>query len=266
MKIFSFTLFLFLMSCTVAKKAGMPRIVDGAIVRDGKMLATVFQQKSAEYRALCFQAFNIAQMRINGLLPVKTVKAKAIITDIDETILDNSPYQAHQALQGKDFEPASWLEWTSKINADTVPGSLSFLKYASSAGLEIFYVTNRSEEERDVTLKNLQKFNFPDADSAHLFPLQNTSSKEARRRSLSASYEIVMLLGDNLGDFNFLFDQKNTEERLRNVNSLASEFGTRFIVLPNPVYGDWEAALYHYNYSLSQVQKDSVIKASLITY
>ena len=60
-------------------------------------------------------------------------------------------------------------------NADTLPGALSFLKYASSRGLEIFYVTNRTEKERNVTLKNLQKFNFPNSDNAHLFPSQSSS-------------------------------------------------------------------------------------------
>ena len=81
-------------------------------------------------------------------------------------------------------------------------------------GLKYFTLLIAAEEERDVTLKNLQKFNFPNADSAHLFPLQNTSSKEERRQSISASHEIIMLMGDNLGDFSFLFDKKNMDERL----------------------------------------------------
>ena len=266
MKKISFTLLLFAASCTAAQKINVSDVANGSIVINGKMFATVYQQRSAEYRALCFQAFNIAHRRVDEIMNVKTEKPKVIITDIDETILNNSPYEAHQTLQGKDYESASWLEWTSMINADTVPGSLSFLKYASTKGLEIFYVTNRNEKERGVTLKNLQKFNFPNSDSAHLFPLQSSSSKEERRKSIAATHTIVMLMGDNLGDFSFLFDKKNIDERLQNVNSVAAEFGSRFIVLPNPVYGDWESSLYNYNYSLTPSQKDSVIKASLITY
>lgn len=266
MKKISFMLLVFAVSGSMAQKINVPDVPNGAVVIDGKMFATAYQQKSAEYRALCFQAFNIAHRRVDEIILTKTVKPKTIITDIDETILNNSPYEAHQTLQGKDYESASWYEWTSMIHADTVPGSLTFLKYASSKGLEIFYVTNRSEREREVTLKNLQKFNFPNSDSAHLFPLQSSSSKEERRKSIAATHTIVMLLGDNLGDFSFLFDKKNIDERLRNVNSVATEFGSRFIILPNPVYGDWESSLYNYNYSLSQAQKDSVIRASLITY
>jgi 5'-nucleotidase (lipoprotein e(P4) family) len=266
MKKFYFSLLLFAVSCTIAQKVSTSNVANGTVVTDGKLFATVYQQRSAEYRALCFQAFNIAHQRVNEIILTKTEKPRVIITDIDETILNNSPYEAHQTLQGKDYESASWYEWTSMANADTVPGSLSFLKYASSKGLEIFYVTNRSEKERDVTLKNLQKFNFPNADNAHLFPLQNTSSKEERRQTIAATHTIVLLMGDNLGDLSSLFDKKNIAERSQNVNSVAGEFGSRFIVLPNPVYGDWESSLYNYNYSITDAQKDSVIKASLITY
>jgi len=266
MKKLSFILLLFVASCSISPRISKSNVNSGNVVIDGKIYATAYQQKAAEYRALCFQAFNIAHQRADEIALTKTEKPKAIITDIDETILDNSAYEVHQTLQGKDYESTSWYEWASMANADTVPGALAFLKYASSRGLEIFYVTNRSEKERNVTLRNLQKFNFPNSDSAHLFPLQNSSSKEDRRKNIASTHTIVMLMGDNLGDFSFLFDKKNTGERLQNVNSVAAEFGSRFIVLPNPVYGDWESALYNYNYSLTQAQKDSIIKGSLHTY
>lgn len=236
------------------------------VVIDGKIFATAYVQRSAEYRALCFQAYNIAHQRVDEIALTQTDKPKAIVTDIDETVLNNSPYEAHQTLQGKDYDYDAWYQWSAMAKADTVPGSLSFLKYAASKGIEIFYVTNRSEKERGFTIKNLQKFNFPNADSAHLFPVKNTSSKEERRQNIASMHSIVMLLGDNLGDFSFLFDKKNLNEREQNVNSVAGEFGKRFIVLPNPEYGDWESSLYNYNYSLTPVQKDSVLKASLYTY
>lgn len=265
MKKIYFTLLLFAMSCNTARKVSELKANNTTLVTDGKLFATVYQQRAAEYRALCFQAFNIAHQRVDEIILAGTSKPKTIVTDIDETILNNSPFEAHQTLQGKDYESAAWYQWVSMVNADTVPGSLAFLKYASSKGIEIFYITNRGEKERDVTLKNLQKFHFPNSDSAHLFPRQDNSSKEERRQSIAASHDIVMLMGDNLGDFSYLFDRKTTEERIQNVNSVAAQFGSRFIVLPNPVYGDWESTLYNYN-PLTQAQKDSAMKASLITY
>lgn len=231
----------------------------------GKLFTALYQQKAAEYRALCLQAYNIARLRLDQYQP-ESNKPKAIITDIDETIFDNSPYAVHQGLQGKDYEPASWYQWTDKAAADTVPGGASFLKYASSKGIEIFYITNREERERVTTLKNLQLYNFPNADDAHFFPRQTTSSKEARRQTVAATHEIIMLLGDNLADFSNLFDKKQIDERLQNTNASTKDFGNRFIVLPNPNYGDWEGALFNYNYKLTQVQKDSIIKAGLKSF
>jgi len=236
------------------------------LVLDGKTFATAYQQRAAEYRALCYQAFNIAHQKIDEVNRQRSPKPKAIMTDIDETILNNSAYQAHQLLQGKDYDPISWKEWTSKGEADTLPGALNFLKYASAAQIEIFYVTNRGEDEREGTLKNLKKFNFPNADDQHLLLMNNTSSKEARKNLIAANHTIVLLLGDNMNDFSFLFEKKSSDERNKVADSFAADFGNRFIVLPNPVYGGWESSLYHYNYGLSAAQKDSIIKASLYTY
>ena len=73
-------------------------------------------------------------------------------------------------------------------------------------------------------------------------------------------------MGDNLNDLSNLFEKKNPDERMKVADSFAAEFGNRFIVLPNPVYGDWESSLYHYNYSLTPAQKDSVLRASLSSY
>jgi 5'-nucleotidase (lipoprotein e(P4) family) len=150
--------------------------------------------------------------------------------------------------------------------ADTIPGALHFLNYASSSGIEIFYVTNRAESEREGTLKNLKKFNFPNADNEHLLLEQNGSSKRERKNSIAATHTIVMLMGDNMNDFSFLFEKKTSDERDKVADNFSTEFGNRFIVLPNPVYGDWESSLYHYNYSLSATQKDSVLRANLKGY
>jgi 5'-nucleotidase (lipoprotein e(P4) family) len=143
---------------------------------------------------------------------------------------------------------------------------VSFLKYASSKGVRIFYLTNRAETERKGTLANLVQAGFPDAVSEQLILKSAVSSKEPRRLAIAEKYEIVMLMGDNLGDFSSLFDKKSPEERLQNTTLSAAEFGKRFIVLPNPVYGDWELSLYKYNYQLTPAQKDSVIRNVLKSY
>lgn len=254
-------------ACTSLKKVSQTTsTVPTNITIAGKVYASLYQQKAAEYRALCLQAFNIARLRVNESLQTAAKKPRAIITDIDETILDNSAYEVHQTLQGKDYESSSWFQWTAMSKADTVPGAPSFLKYAASKGITIFYITNREEKERAGTLLNLQKFNLPNADNAHLILRQGVSSKEARRLQVATSNDVILLLGDNLADFTSAFDKKTLEEREKNTKTLADAFGKKFIVIPNPVYGDWESVNNKYNYSLSPAQKDSVIKSLLKGY
>lgn len=259
-------LVLFFTSCVAPRVSKTNINRDASTVIDGKIFATAYQQRSAEYKALCYQAFSIAHVRIEQFNRERSPKPKAVMTDIDETILNNSPYEVHQLLQGKDYDNDSWNEWTSMGEADTIPGALHFLQFASASGIEIFYVTNRAEREREGTLKNLKKFNFPNADNAHLLLVQNGSSKEGRKNSIAATHTIVMLMGDNMNDFSFLFEKKTSDERDKVADNFSAEFGNRFIVLPNPVYGDWESSLYNYNYSLSPAQKDSVLRASLKGY
>jgi 5'-nucleotidase (lipoprotein e(P4) family) len=260
MKIYISCVFIALSSLCVAQQN------TSNTVADGKIFTSIYQQKAAEYKALCFQAYNIAQLRLSQATQKKSTKKRCVITDIDETVLDNSPSSVHQALQGKDYEPTAWKEWTSLAKADTLAGALTFFNYAKSKGVEVFYITNRDEKERTSTLKNLKQYGFPYADSTHLILKQTTSSKEDRRKAVAEKYDIVLLLGDNLGDFSALFDKKTMDERTKNVQQNATEFGKRFIVLPNPNYGDWENSLYQYNYKLTPTQKDSVIKSNLKSY
>lgn len=232
---------------------------------NGKLFSALFQQRAAEYRALCLQGYNIAKMQVDSYV-AQTSKPKAIITDIDETILDNSPYAVHQAYQGLEYISSSWYEWTDKSSADTMPGAASFLKYLASKNIQVFYITNREDRERASTLKNLQRFGLPNADEIHLYTKLGTSSKEARRQQVMDRYEVILLMGDNLADLNVLFDKKTEEDRKKNTDILAADFGKKFIVFPNANYGDWESSMYKYNYNLTQMQKDSVIQGGLKGY
>ncbi len=181
MKKISVAVFLIVTACSTSKQITQTTASSqqNSVVA-GKLFATLFMQRAAEYRALCLQAFNIAHLRVDESLQNLSAKPKAIITDIDETILDNSPYEAHQTLQGKDYESPSWYQWTEMSAADTVPGAAAFLKYAATKGITIFYVTNREEREKKSTLINLQKFNLPNADIDHLLAKQTTIKQRSK--------------------------------------------------------------------------------------
>lgn len=261
-----FIAFIILLAACKGTQKTSGQLSSSHLVADGKLWSSLFQQRAAEYQALCLQAFNIARLRTDQALQQPSAKPKAIITDIDETFLDNSPYAVHQALAGKDYEAASWYEWTAKGISDTLTGGLAFFSYAASKGIEIFYVTNREEPDRAGTLANLQRFRFPFADNQHLVLRKDVSTKEPRRQEIAHNYEIILLLGDNLADFSPLFDKKTEAERAQNVQSLATEFGKKFIVLPNANYGGWEDAIYLNKRDWSPAQKDSLIKAALKGY
>lgn len=260
-------LILFISACSASKQVTQqPLAPANNVISDAKILMAAYQQKAAEYRALCYQAYNIARLRLDQFMLEPTPRPKAIMTDIDETFLDNSPYQVHQAVQGKDFDDKTWHEWTDRAEADTIPGALAFFRYAAANHIEIFYVTNRDQAERESTLKNLKKYGFPFADSAHLRLKSVTSSKMPRRDSIEMNYSLIMQLGDNLNDFSGAFEKKSVAERFRATDQRRNGFGDRIIVLPNPSYGEWENALYNYRFNLTPEQKDSVLRTLLRNY
>ncbi|PJJ79849.1 5'-nucleotidase, lipoprotein e(P4) family [Mucilaginibacter auburnensis] len=236
-----------------------------SIVNGGKVWALLYQQRAAEYKALCFQAYNIARLRLDEALKQKSKKPLAIITDIDETVLDNSPYDAARAVKNKDFDLAGWKAWTAKGIADTVPGAPSFFKYAASKGVTVFYVTNRDEDEREGTTKNLKLYKLPNADKDHIVLKQSISSKEARRQEILKKYNVVLYCGDNLPDFDSAYDNKPLQDsRNAATERLKKYFGYKYIVIPNPGYGDFENALFG-GQKLNTAQKDSVLRALIKT-
>jgi len=229
-------------------------------------MAVLFQQKAAEYNALCYQAFNMAKMRIdNSSKMLGGFKKKAIVVDIDETMLDNSPYEAKMILDSISY-PTEWDTWMNSASAKAVPGALEFAKWVETQKIEIYYISNRKEKYRAPTLKNLQELGFPYADNEHLMLKTDESSKKSRREKVQEKANIILLIGDNLNDFTEAFERKTTQERFEITDSLKSKFGTSFIVLPDAMYGDWENALYNYDHSLTPHEKIKIRHQKLIGF
>jgi 5'-nucleotidase (lipoprotein e(P4) family) len=202
------------------------------------LYATLYQQQAAEYRALCYQAFNLASMYMAQEIKAGHEKPLAVVVDIDETVLDNSPYQAAAILGGFGY-PVRWDEWMNEANAWAVPGSLEFLLEAEKAGVAVFYVTNRKEEYREATLRNLESMGFPYASNEYLLMRTAGNEKEERRNQIREKYHIALLAGDNLGDFDAAFETDDAGERMLQTDFYKKSFGTKYIVLPNAVYGHW---------------------------
>lgn len=252
---------LFIFSCTSKKIENN--------INQHSVNAILWQQHAAEYKALVYQGFNIAKEQLERTLsnPLRTEKSLAIITDIDETVLDNTPYNAKMVLLGKDFDKQSWLDWGLQKSAEPIPGALAFFNHVAAQGVEVFYISNRYVEQTQETLENLKTLGFPYADTEHLLLKDSISGKEPRRNSVENTHEILLLLGDNLSDFSNVFDDRSHENVHENVAKYQATFGKRFIVFPNPIYGHWETKqIYNGQYNWTPTQKDSIRLSKLISY
>lgn len=228
--------------------------------------AVLWSQTAAEARALYYQAFNLAEMKLDEALQSQAGGEKlAVVVDIDETLLDNSPCYA-EMIKTDGLYGNCWLEWVDLTEAEALPGAKDFLDFAESRGVEVFYVSNRYEGQRDATIENLVGAGFPYVDNDHVLLREGGSSKEGRRQAVAEDYDIALLIGDNAIDFADVFDDRTVSERAEEVDALKDEFGNRFIVLPNPMYGDWEDAVYEYNKGLSAEEEDSLRKDTLHGY
>ena len=198
-----------------------------------------WQKNSAEYVALSYQAYNLAKFRLDEKLNLEFNKRPAIVIDLDETVLNNLPYNEMLIDSSEVFTQESWSKWVNKKIATKIPGSLEFINYAKSKNVKIVYLSNRRVENYDPTKENLVNLGYPFDEDTLMLLRDETGDKTARRSTLN-DYEIIMLLGDNLADFSSVFYKKSNNERIQSVDSLSKIFGDKFIILPNLIYGDWE--------------------------
>jgi len=170
-------------------------------------------------------------------------KPAAVVLDIDETLLDNSPFQGWQIQENRAFNNEDWIRCVELAQADPLPGAVEFTRFADSLGVEVFYVSNRTVQEMGPTIRNMSALGFVNADSTHLLLKDNTSSKVARRAMIEKDYEIILLVGDNLADHSELYEKRGPDHGFSAVDADRRLFGTRYIVLPNPMYGSWLSEL-----------------------
>jgi acid phosphatase len=171
----------------------------------------------------------------------------AVILDVDETVLDNTPYQARLIQDGERFGPESWAAWVGEAGARAIPGALEFTRSAAEAGVTVFYVTNRDAPLEEATRSNLERLGFPLAADVDAVLTRGerpdwSSDKSSRRRHVARRYRILLLIGDDLGDF-VTVDGADPAERIALVEQNRERWGTHWIVLPNPMYGSWERSL-----------------------
>ena len=256
----------YFVTVSTAQQDTLPQVVADNEYQVG---GTLYMQKAAEYRALAYQAFNLARWQLDSDFDKKNVKKlpktdrkmpRAIVVDIDETVLDNSPAQAYNIKNRLPFDLKQWYAWGEMRKAKSIPGAVDFLNYATSKGVKVFYISNRDEVQKQATVDNMKAVGFSDVTAENVLLRQLDADKKPfspkgpRRDMIMQKYRIVLLMGDNLDDVSSVFEKRTIADRFDEVDKAKTDWGKRWIVLPNAMYGTWENAIYEYG-RLTEAQK-----------
>lgn len=265
---------LVLLSACATPRQATDAVETAAPPRTNENLNSVlWTQTAAEYAATAVQAYQGATVMLDRAFADSTWTAAleqleqgdyhdlppAVILDVDETVLDNSAYQARLVQRNEEYSRDTWQAWVREAQATPVPGALAFTQYADARGVAVFYVTNRRHEVEAATRDNLATYSFPLAPAEDRILTRGeesdwTGDKETRRATIAQTHRILLMLGDNLGDFASHVDV-SVAERADMTQRYAEYWGTRWFVLPNPQYGSWDGALIDYEYGLSRAEK-----------
>src|SRR5258705_2033850 len=244
------------------------------------LIAVLWMQRSVEYKASALTAFALARIRLDQALADKDWTAApkeqtgayqalppAIVLDVDESIIDNSGYQAWMTLKGATFDSKTWNAYVNTVTSQVIPGAVEFARYADSKGVKVFYVSNRTADEEPATRKNLEKFGFPMGGNVDTMLMTRKqpdwgSAKGTRRAFIAKSYRILINVGDNFGDF--VDDYRGGEaERLKVMEDNKARWGREGIMIANPSYGSFESAPYRHDFKLSDAEKRTLKRGVL---
>lgn len=216
----------------------------------------LWMQTSGEYWALSASAYARAAAQLSAGLKDKSRTAAteqagaykklppAVILDLDETVLDNSPYQGYLVRNRSTYDTGTWNAWVMQHRATAIPGVVEFLEFAAKSHVTPFFVSNRTADQKAVTIRNLQDLGIAATADTVLLNGENgwTSDKTSRRAFVARSHRILLLVGDDLGDFVTVTDPA-LDARRDAARKYASWWGDRWILLPNAMYGGWERSL-----------------------
>ena len=157
------------------------------------------------------------------------------------------------------FDAPWWRQAVHQGKSQAMPGAVEFLNEVHKQGVEIFYVSNRYEPVNlDVTIQNFKELGFPSVDKDHVLLFEKDSDKQPRFDMIAKKYYVIVYMGDNAGDFPIGTKGKTLAERNSIIDAHKEDFGTIFVVFPNPAYGSWVSALAKGYQNLSPEEQKQV--------
>ena len=225
-------------------------------------MGLLWMRTSAEYRALAYQGYNVAMNAVKMAVtdPSHQRKPLAIVLDADETVVDNTKLMGESIVNGNGrFDAPWWRQAVHQGKSQAMPGAVEFLNEVHKQGVEIFYVSNRyAPVNLDVTIQNFKELGFPSVDKDHVLLFEKDSDKQPRFDMIAKKYYVVVYMGDNAGDFPIGTKGKTLAERNAIIDAHKEDFGTTFVVFPNPAYGSWVSSLAKGYQNLSPEEQKQV--------
>lgn len=232
----------------------------------------IMYQLSAEVAGLQLQAFELAKLRLDQRIAEqkagKYSKPIAIISDIDNTLASDATYMADIVQRDEHWDNGPWDYYYDAVGTTSctaIPGAVEFMEYVKSKGIEVFYITNRDWDKDDLTVQQLKRLGFPNADKDHVQVMntEGSSNKTERRNNVLKNYDIVLYLGDNIGDFTDLFKRELgpiERTKLATADEYKKLWGDKWIVLPNSTYGDYVGAVWYNDKKADGAKRSEYIK------
>lgn len=252
---------------TLAILANLPACTQTTLTKQPE-LGIPWVASAAEYDALTLQAYQNATRRLDELIADKNSTAlpgqqgmadlpTAVILDVDETAVSNIGFQLQ--LEGS-FSHAAFDYWQQNNPAGRIAGAPEFIQAARDKGVTVFFITNRPCQARDfapgpcpqkaITLQDLAEGGI-ETDADHLMLVGEraewTREKRFRQELVGKDYRVIMLIGDDLGDFLPCVRAKpvgtcpaaTVDDRKRVTLQHGEYWGVRWHILPNPMHGSW---------------------------
>ena len=251
-----------------------PTLAGDPVPQNDLLNAELWMQTAIEYRANCLTVYALAKVRLDEALADTNWTAydqtdqtgsyqnlpPAVIIDLDETAIDNSAYEAGLVVNDTRFNSKTWDDWTKAEQANAVPGAVEFANYAATKGVKVFYVSNRNADQKEATRHNLEALGFPMGGNVDTLLMQkdrpewSTGAKGSRFAHIAKDYRVLLMFGDQIGDFSDKYNA-SLAERDKLFEELKAHFGHDWMMLANPAYGSFESAPYGHDFKLTDDEK-----------